>query len=75
MKNSNGFTKSIGSFILGAAVGGALGVLLAPDKGKNTRKKLISKGNDFSDAIKEKYSDLLGYVKTEVEAVKDQMKK
>ena len=75
MKNTNGFTTRIGSFIVGAAIGGALGVLLAPDKGKNTRKKLISKGSGFSDTIKEKYNDVLGNIKTEVETVIGQMKK
>jgi gas vesicle protein len=46
--------KIIVALLVGTAVGGALGVLLAPEKGSVTRRKIISKGEDIRDAIKEK---------------------
>jgi gas vesicle protein len=49
MSNSKVFI----GFLLGAAVGGALGILLAPDKGTETRRRIIEKGNDIGDSISE----------------------
>ena len=48
--------------LAGVAVGALLGVLFAPDKGSNTRKKLLNKGEDYADALKEKFDELLGNV-------------
>jgi len=42
----------------GAAAGAILGVLFAPDKGVNTRKKLIDQGKDYSDNLKGKLESL-----------------
>jgi len=43
----------------GLAVGAALGVLFAPAKGSETRKKIAGKGNDLADALKKKFDDLV----------------
>ena len=49
-------TKSTLAIALSAlAAGAVLGVLLAPESGAATRKKLIKKGNDLKDSL----SDLL----------------
>jgi gas vesicle protein len=46
-------SKVIFGFLVGAAIGGALGILLAPDNGKETRRKIMEKGNDIGDSISE----------------------
>jgi len=43
----------------GATIGAALGVLFAPDKGSNTRKKIIQKTTDTADDINEKISSVI----------------
>ena len=70
MENSNNTGKLIGALILGTAIGGALGILFAPAKGSVTRKRIAGKSDDFTDAIKEKFNDLLEEIKKEAETVK-----
>jgi gas vesicle protein len=63
--------KVIGALLLGAAVGGALGILFAPDKGIRTRKKIMDKGEDLTDSMQEKFNDFMEEMKREIETVKD----
>lgn len=68
MEKSNHNTgKIIGALLVGAAIGGALGILFAPDKGSVTRKKLFSKGEELKDTLKEKYNGLLDGQKIKAE--------
>ena len=60
--------------LLGAAIGSALGILFAPDKGSETRKKISTKGNDLTDAMKAKVQELIEEFKNETEAVKGKAK-
>jgi gas vesicle protein len=66
MNNSG---KIITALVIGAAVGAVLGVLFAPDKGSETRKKINEEGKKMSDAIKNKYNEM----KEKANAVKDDM--
>lgn len=54
---------SRGKIILGAlagiAAGALVGILFAPDKGAETRKKIIHKGEDYVDSLKGKINGLL----------------
>lgn len=42
----------------GVAAGLAVGILLAPDKGEETRKKIKKTAEDCVDKVKEKISDI-----------------
>jgi len=57
-KNSTS-VKVLGALLLGAAVGAALGLLLAPDKGSETRRKLAKGANDLADSLKDKFNSHL----------------
>jgi gas vesicle protein len=46
------------SFIVGALAGAATGILLAPDKGDVTRKKIKNSIDDLSKKAKETFDDL-----------------
>lgn len=55
--NSNDTGKLIGAVLLGAAVGAALGLLLAPDKGSETRKKFMKGVKDLADDLKATFEE------------------
>ncbi|MFN8713379.1 MAG: YtxH domain-containing protein [Bacteroidota bacterium] len=71
MENSNGSGKLIGALLIGAAIGGVLGVLFAPDKGSETRKKIAGKTNDMAQAIKDKFDMVSDEVKKEMAEAKE----
>jgi gas vesicle protein len=56
MENSNSTGKIIGALLLGAAIGGALGILFAPDKGSETRKKIAGKTGDVTQSLSELFN-------------------
>jgi len=51
MEESNSTGKLIGAVLLGAAIGAALGILFAPEKGSETRKKLVKGLHDLADEL------------------------
>jgi hypothetical protein len=73
-------SKLLMGFLVGAAVGGALGLLLAPDKGSETRRKIIETGNDlgdsiagFGDSVKDKFNEVVDGVKGSFSKTKNSM--
>lgn len=59
----------------GLAAGAIAGILLAPDKGSKTRKKIVSKSKDFADDMKYKFEDLYGNVTDKYENLLHDTKK
>ena len=48
---SDNSSKTILGILAGTAIGATLGILFAPDKGSNTRKKLVEQTNTMADNI------------------------
>lgn len=46
----------------GLAVGAILGVLFAPDKGSNTRRKIAEKGTDLKDNLKGNFNHFVASI-------------
>lgn len=51
----NNNIKIATALIAGVAIGAAAGVLLAPDKGSETRKKIKAKGQELANEMKNKF--------------------
>ncbi|MCF8239641.1 MAG: YtxH domain-containing protein [Saprospiraceae bacterium] len=49
--------KVILGFLAGGAIGAILGILFAPDNGKNTRKKISKKSNKLVESLEDKFHE------------------
>jgi gas vesicle protein len=65
-------TKTLLGFLAGAAVGAAIGILFAPDKGTETRRKISEQSNDLADNLKGKFTDLVDGVKDKFSSFKSE---
>jgi gas vesicle protein len=45
--------------LAGLAAGALIGVLFAPDKGSESRHKIVKKSEDYMDSIKRRFNSLL----------------
>ena len=66
-------SKILVGFLAGAAVGALAGILFAPDKGSNTRKKIATKSGDITDSVKNSFNDFIDGVKQTYSGAKEDM--
>jgi len=59
--------------LAGAAVGAALGILFAPDKGSATRKKISKKGRDYAEGLEEKFNEFVDSITEKFDTVKEEV--
>ncbi len=64
--------KVLVGVLAGLAAGALLGVLFAPDKGSETRKKLAKKGEDSVEGLREKLDELIKGFSEKFEAAKQE---
>lgn len=64
--------KIIVGVLAGAAVGAALGILFAPDKGSETRQKISRKAQDYANSVKDKFGDWMDTVTSQFSSMKEE---
>ncbi len=63
--------KVLASVLAGAAAGAILGILFAPDKGTETRRKIAEKGADLADNVKGKVNEYADVISEKYDAAGD----
>jgi gas vesicle protein len=61
--------KVVLGLLAGVAAGAVLGILFAPDKGSNTRKKIVTKGEDYANDVKEKFNEALDAISNKYKSI------
>lgn len=63
-------SKLLAGILVGAAAGAVLGILFAPEKGCDTRKKIVDSTSDFGETLKTKFSEMTDSLKEKYESVR-----
>lgn len=62
--------KVVLGMLAGLAAGALAGILFAPAKGSKTRKRILRKGEDYVDSVKDQMDELLETVTNKFEKTK-----
>jgi gas vesicle protein len=65
--------KVVLGVITGVAVGAALGILFAPDKGSTTRRKISRRSDDYVEGLGDRFHELIGIVTTNIESLSEEV--
>lgn len=63
-------SKLLAGILVGAAAGAVLGILFAPEKGCDTRKKIADSTSDLGETLKTKFSEMTDTLKEKYESVR-----
>ena len=69
-----GTNKTLLGVLGGVAAGALIGILIAPEKGSKTRRKILDKGQGYADDLKVKFDDLYDTIINKYESFVEQGK-
>ncbi len=65
-------SKVLLSLLAGAVAGAAIGILFAPDKGSETRRKISEESNDLANNLKSKFNEFVDGAKEKFSSLKSE---
>jgi gas vesicle protein len=65
--------KVLLGLLAGISAGALLGILVAPEKGKVTRKKISKKGEDYAGSMKKKFNGFRDNITEKFDKVKEEV--
>lgn len=68
----NNTTKILAALAVGAVAGAVLGILFAPDKGSDTRKKINEQGKKLGQDLKNKFNEVKEKMACKEETVRNE---
>jgi gas vesicle protein len=67
-------SKILIALAAGAAAGAVLGILFAPDKGTETRRKISKRSSDIANSLRDNFNDFVDSVKENFSNAKAEVK-
>ena len=64
-------SKVLLGVVVGLAAGAMAGILMAPDSGSNTRRKISTKGQGYVDDLRSRFNDFLDGFMHHVDTIKE----
>jgi len=62
--------KVLFGVLAGLAVGATLGILFAPDKGSDTRKKISKKGDAYAEELEDNFNEFVDGISSKFDKAK-----
>jgi len=59
--------------LAGVAAGALVGILFAPAKGSRTRRRILKKGENYAEGLKEKFNEYVDTISDKFEQVKEEV--
>ena len=64
-------SKVLLGVVVGLAAGAMAGILMAPDSGSNTRRKISTRGQGYVDDLRSRFNDFLDGFMSHVDSIKE----
>ena len=64
-------SKVLLGVVVGLAAGAMAGILMAPDSGSNTRRKISTRGQGYVDDLRSRFNDFLDGFMSHVDNIKE----
>ena len=65
--------KVLLGLLAGITAGALAGIMFAPAKGSKTRRRIIKRGDDYAEGLKDKFNEFVEHITEKFEQVKEEV--